>query len=70
MKRHRRYLLAALVIGTIGGAQTACYQRVVRTKGHSVRTHDVHEANLSTEPDLVDRLDEATGGRPRSKTRE
>ena len=69
MKRHRRYLLAALVIGTIGGAQTACYQRVVRTKGLGVRTETVHEANLSNEPTLVDRLDEATGGRPLSKKR-
>ncbi len=67
MKRHRRCLFAALAIAMVGGAPTACYQRVVRTKGHGVRTHDVHEANLSTEPDLVDRLDEATGGRPRSK---
>ncbi len=69
MKRHRRYLLAALVIGTVGGAQTACYQRVVRTKGYTMRAQDVHEANLSIEPDLLDRLDEATGGRPRAKPR-
>ncbi len=68
MRRHRRCLLA-LVIALVGGTQTACYQRVVRTKGHAVRTETVHEANLSNEPDLVDRLDEATGGRPLSKKR-
>ncbi len=62
MKRHRRYLFAALIIAMFGGAQTACYQRVVRTKGHGVRTEAVHEANLSNEPDLVDRW-----GRPKSK---
>ena len=53
----------------VGGAQTACYQRVVRTKGHGMRTVAIHEANLSSGPGLVDRLDEATGGRPRSKKR-
>ncbi len=69
MKRHRRLILAALAIAAVGGAPTACYQRVVRTKGLGVRTEAVHEANLSNEPGLLDRLDEATGGRPLSKKR-
>ena len=67
MKRHRRYLFAALAIAMVGGAQTACYQRVVRTKGHGMRTEAVHEANLSNEPGLLDRLDEATGGQKRRR---
>ncbi len=62
MKRHRRLILAALAIAAVGGAPTACYQRVVRTKGLGVRTEAVHEANLSNESDLLDRW-----GRAKSK---